>query len=486
MSIIFENSCDGKIINKDAEWEEFEYQAFQTCSCKRKTHVKSALLWYGYSLLHLYQNLSISLFLKSTFNVDENIRFANALVFLLKNKFKWKNKATIHRYFAIIKQFLSYYNSQINIHFLNTLKLKLNEPNFLTVYSKKNNEQYPFLKDWVTQIQIYTSNKSLYSIKNVMLFLIKTCKQLNIDISNPNLLQQQTIQILPSVSIETWYDIFKNQNYFNTIHWFKIFLTHIVKIDNNNTPMTSLFPESLILKNCKKNVNKKCKNIKYIESHELDQIFKQASTSSIHDELCFLLLITTGMRVSALTKIELKNICCVNNNSYEIFDEGKTIEKNRVWFDFPIIPRVKYLLLEYITKKRPSLDTLFLFPGRQGNQHVSTLSISRSFQIWCKKANLVGKQFHIHSLRHCFAKLVWKSGNNFEIVSKLMGHNKIETTTKHYLQEDATDILQRTNIPWIQKPLVEKKNNIVPDFLQDIIDPHQSKKQKFSDISMFF
>lgn len=485
-----------KIINKSEEWFLFEKQVYICCANKKSTHIKSTLLWFGYTLLECYKTLSLIFFTKKTFDINENIMFASKLSFLALNRFQWKNKSTIWRYFAIMKQFMFSLNN-INTDFITTLKLKLSESNKKIIYSYKNELKYPCLKNWVFILRNSTCNKSDLSLKNIILFLLSACKNLKIILTDDvSELKTRILIILAEIDFKILCEIFKAKNYVKKIQWFKYFLEYIVELPVHQ--INEIFPEKNLLENLKlqfkikaiqANIILNPSDVHKISYKDLDKIYEQASKTK-KEELFFLLLITTGMRVTALTNIELYHICSIDKE-IQIFTEGKTIEKGSKWFSFSIIPYVQILLLEYITKLRPSLPSKYLFPGRTKNEKMSSISIQKMFYNWCRNANLKGKEFHIHSLRHNYAYLLLQSGNSLEMVSKCLGHSNVSTTTNYYLKESTMDVLKRSNVPWIKQT---QNIDTTPLFLKKIVYQNEAnkemdlktKKQKLNDITMFF
>jgi len=71
-----------------------------------------------------------------------------------------------------------------------------------------------------------------------------------------------------------------------------------------------------------------------------------------------------------------------------------------------------------------------------------------------------------------------ESGNNVNVVSKLLGHSNTETTESFYLKESAADVAKRANIPWLDK--AKEKEKIVPVFLNKTVEskPNELDKMK--------
>jgi integrase/recombinase XerD len=198
------------------------------------------------------------------------------------------------------------------------------------------------------------------------------------------------------------------------------------------------------------------------------------------DELMYMILITTGMRVGGLAQIKTEHVAVVMSNDVEVKETGRTIEKGRKWFSFAMNEQVQKLLYEWIVNLRPADPSPYLFPGQCASRgHITTTTIRNTFRGWCKAAGLTGKEFHPHALRHSYAHILLESGNSVDVVSKLLNHSSTKVTEMFYLKENASEVAQRANIPWLAKEN-KKKRQIVPSFLvqQTVTTSNEGHKQK--------
>lgn len=216
-------------------------------------------------------------------------------------------------------------------------------------------------------------------------------------------------------------------------------------------------------------------DIHRIKIEELEKMYKVAS-QNIRDELMFMLLITTGMRVGGLSNIKVDYVSKVVGNELVILDTGKTIEKGMKWFSFAINKRVKELLHFWITCHRPPKND-YLFPSRRGNKGLSINRINGLMKEIGKKAGITGKHIHPHAFRHTYAHMLLEMGNRPELVSKMLGHSSTATTEQYYLKESAVEASKRANIPWLEK---NENQKIIPDFLEKekVVNKRKQKENK--------
>lgn len=245
--------------------------------------------------------------------------------------------------------------------------------------------------------------------------------------------------------------------------WTRLFCEHIFhcKIDNKLFDVSEYTIES-----SEKFKNTKSDNtdLHRISAEELDALYVASkSENTVRNELIFLILITTGMRVGGLVNIMLEHVATINGADVVVKNSGRTIEKGNKWFSFNISSQVQNLLKIWISNERKAVNSPFLFPSFRGTSgHINTGTVRTIFFDICKKAGLSGDYLHIHALRHSFAHMLLESGNRVEIVSKMLGHSNTQTTESYYLKENAIEVSKRANIPWL---IPSKREKIIPDFL---------------------
>ena len=135
-------------------------------------------------------------------------------------------------------------------------------------------------------------------------------------------------------------------------------------------------------------------------------------------KLMILLLYSTGMRVSELVSLKIKNFEFDLN--YGWIREGKG-RKDRL---FILAEKLKQQLLQHIEQNQLNQED-YLFSGRR--EYISVESIRMILRKATKQAKLK-KKVHPHMLRHSFATHLIQNGYAVTEVQPLLGHNSLNTT----------------------------------------------------------
>ena len=159
---------------------------------------------------------------------------------------------------------------------------------------------------------------------------------------------------------------------------------------------------------------------------KLQEIFTQNNSKYyIRNNMIILLFLNTGMRVSELVNINLKDI---NWNEKSITVIGKNNREREVYFN----QKCKEKLLEYISIKNKNQKEICLekplFESRL-NKRISV----RTVEEICKKAyKLMGlekQKLTTHSLRHTAATLMYMySTQDIMVLKRFLGHESLAST----------------------------------------------------------
>lgn len=138
----------------------------------------------------------------------------------------------------------------------------------------------------------------------------------------------------------------------------------------------------------------------------------------------FELFYTTGMRVSEMSGLKLKQI---DFDLQMILVHGKGKKDRYVAFD----KQTKVALKKYLSEARPKLlgsetDEEFVFLNSQG-QALTDRGIEYIMQKTFNQAGISGK-VHPHELRHTFATAMLNNGADLRTVQELLGHENLSTT----------------------------------------------------------
>ncbi len=160
---------------------------------------------------------------------------------------------------------------------------------------------------------------------------------------------------------------------------------------------------------------------KYIET-----IMHGNGLNMMRDLAIIKLFLYTGLRVSELVNLDIKNLD-LENESIKFFGKGQK-ERN-----IPLHPDVIAAIRAYLhqrekiaTNKPDATTALFL------SRHRRRISV-RSIQLLVKKyARLAGiknaRQITPHKLRHTFATILYHQTKDIRIIQELLGHSNISTT----------------------------------------------------------
>ena len=83
-----------------------------------------------------------------------------------------------------------------------------------------------------------------------------------------------------------------------------------------------------------------------------------------------------------------------------------------------------------------SQPTDWLFPGERAGHHISPHTLNRVCKAAAEAAG-IHKRVSMHTLRHCFATHLLESGIDIRTIQKLLGHKKLETTSRYTHVTDA-------------------------------------------------
>ena len=164
-------------------------------------------------------------------------------------------------------------------------------------------------------------------------------------------------------------------------------------------------------------VEKKWPN--YLSYNEIETMLEVPDTfknNSLRDKLIIEILYSTGIRVSELVNIKVKDIDFYNN---QILILGKGNKERYVIFGNTL----KDMLKEYISIKS---DSEYLITNKY-NKKMSTRSIEEIVKKIVKIDGIKNKVTP-HTIRHTFATHMLNEGADLRVVQELLGHENLKTT----------------------------------------------------------
>jgi site-specific recombinase XerD len=135
-------------------------------------------------------------------------------------------------------------------------------------------------------------------------------------------------------------------------------------------------------------------------------------------------LYATGGRRAEVATLKVSDI---DSRRMVVHIQGGKGRKDR---DVMLSPRLLHALREYWRCRRPHV---YLFPSSSGHrgveQPISDKTIWNVCRSAARRAGLVHRHIHPHTLRHCFATHLLEAGADLRTIQMLLGHRDLEETT---------------------------------------------------------
>ena len=137
------------------------------------------------------------------------------------------------------------------------------------------------------------------------------------------------------------------------------------------------------------------------------------------------LFLGCGLRLAELNELKISDFD-LKENKFVVLGKGN---KERTCY---LNANAKEILKKYINyrKNNPIADKdidAFLFIS-QWNKKISDREIRKIVKKTYEKAEIDETQYSVHTLRHSFATILYKSGVDIRLLQVLLGHSRIETT----------------------------------------------------------
>ncbi len=182
----------------------------------------------------------------------------------------------------------------------------------------------------------------------------------------------------------------------------------------------------------------------FLYTNDLEQLLASPSLDNIYgirDSLILELLYSTGIRVSELVNIKLKNI---NFNDKQIKILGKGNKERYVLYGDICSQK----LIKYLNNSREILNikgSEYLILGRNGTK-LTTRFIELLLKKYQQQANI---KINVtpHTLRHTFATHLLDGGADLKTVQELMGHESLSSTQvyTHITNERLRNVYLKTH-----------------------------------------
>ena len=167
-------------------------------------------------------------------------------------------------------------------------------------------------------------------------------------------------------------------------------------------------------------IEKKLPNfLNYKEIDEMLNIIDISNFEGLRNRLIIEIFYATGIRVSELCAIQIKDI---DLNSFQIRIKGKGNKERIVFFGEYALEYLK----KYLKEKEKINDSKYLFVSLKKDQ----LTVYDIEVIVKKIVDKIALKHHVtpHTLRHTFATHLLSSGADIKSVQELLGHASLNTT----------------------------------------------------------
>lgn len=172
----------------------------------------------------------------------------------------------------------------------------------------------------------------------------------------------------------------------------------------------------------------------FLSKQEMQQLITNMQHPII--KYVVILMSNTGLRVSEATNLRLQDVDFVHNMVHVIQGKGG---KNR---DVPMSSALKKELQHYLDHVRPETTSINFFATKKTGG-ISQQYINRVIKETCHSLGF-SKEVTSHALRHSFASNLVKTDTHVAVISNLLGHADVRTTSV-YMHADITDLQKAVN-----------------------------------------
>lgn len=140
----------------------------------------------------------------------------------------------------------------------------------------------------------------------------------------------------------------------------------------------------------------------------------------LRNQLLFKLGISTGLRCGDLVALTIEQ---VKGKSKFKIREGKTKKEREVYLNNLMADIAEYL-------ETLSTDTVYLFPSRKGNGHIST---TQAYRIITNAGDMIGKKDTIgtHTMRKTFGYTYYQATKDVATLMEIFNHSSQKTTLRY-------------------------------------------------------
>jgi integrase/recombinase XerD len=167
-----------------------------------------------------------------------------------------------------------------------------------------------------------------------------------------------------------------------------------------------------------------------------------AAQTRLRDRFLFALLAGTGMRIGQALGLRHCDVVSHERRIEIVAREdnanGARGKRGRGWV--PITTELARLHSDYMHDEYRDLDSDYVFVNLWAGRIGHAMSYPSVHEIVLRTRRIVGFDFTPHQLRHTYATVVRRGGVPIEMVSKLLCHRSVKTTSDIYLHPSPQDL----------------------------------------------
>ena len=179
----------------------------------------------------------------------------------------------------------------------------------------------------------------------------------------------------------------------------------------------------------------------------------------LRDRFLFALLFGTGMRIGQALGLRHEDFV-TQERRIEIVareDNANGARGKRGQGSVPVAGELVRCYSDYMHAEYGDLDSDYVFVNLWGGQVGAAMSYPNVVEIVARTRTRVGFHFTAHMLRHTYATMARRGGVPMEIISTLLTHTSVQTTSDIYVHSTAEDLrgeLERAGVmATLERPL---------------------------------
>lgn len=162
---------------------------------------------------------------------------------------------------------------------------------------------------------------------------------------------------------------------------------------------------------------------------KLEKMKKHLKGKSTRDYCLFVLGINSGLRISDLLNLQVKDVADANGRLKERISiiEQKTGKAK----DFPISDTAGKAIREHLAALKNNEPTSYLFPSRKGNGAIQRYQAWRILNEAAAHSGLANDSIGTHTMRKTFGYHAYKKGMDITVIQKLLNHSSPSITLSY-------------------------------------------------------